>query len=122
MIQRKDDKREFKSLEDLKSHKLGVSLGSNYNELAKSVAGIDVKDPIRRAEYLRDLAAQRIDAALNDRLMVNYLIKNANLPLLPGAVVLSANTEVAVPFRKDNPSSPRPSTRRWKTSARTARW
>jgi len=103
LIQRKDDKREFKSLEDLKSHKLGVSLGSNYNELAKSVAGIDVKTYPGAPEYLRDLAAQRIDAALNDRLMVNYLIKNANLPLRPGAVVPGANTEVAIPFRKDNP-------------------
>ncbi|MGT2427815.1 transporter substrate-binding domain-containing protein [Cupriavidus basilensis] len=43
LIQRKDDKRQSKSLDDLKGKKLGVSLGSNYNELAKSVAGIDVK-------------------------------------------------------------------------------
>lgn len=103
LIQRKDDKREFKSLDDLKNHKLGVSLGSNYNELAKSVPGIDVKTYPGAPEYLRDLASQRIDAALNDRLMVNYLIKNANLPLRPGAVVPGANTEVAIPFRKDNP-------------------
>ncbi|TPQ37663.1 MULTISPECIES: transporter substrate-binding domain-containing protein [Cupriavidus] len=103
LIQRKDDKREFNSLEALKGHKLGVSLGSNYNELAKSVPGIDVKTYPGAPEYLRDLAAQRVDAALNDRLMVNYLIKTANLPLRPGAVVAGANAEVAIPFRKDNP-------------------
>jgi len=103
LIQRKDDKREFKSLEALKGHKLGVSLGSNYNELAKSVAGIDVKTYPGAPEYLRDLAAQRVDAALNDRLMINYLIKQSNLPLRPGAVLPGANTEVAIPFRKDNP-------------------
>ena len=103
LIQRKDDKREFKSLEELKGHKLGVSLGSNYNDLAKSVPGIDVKTYPGAPEYLRDLAAQRVDAALNDRLMVNYLIKTANLPLRPGAVVPGANAEVAIPFRKDNP-------------------
>lgn len=103
LIQRKDDKREFKSLEDLKGKRLGVSLGSNYNELAKSVAGIDVKTYPGAPEYLRDLAAQRVDAALNDRLMVNYLIKTSNLPLRAGAVVQGGDTEVAIPFRKDNP-------------------
>ncbi|TWG82655.1 amino acid ABC transporter substrate-binding protein (PAAT family) [Cupriavidus gilardii J11] len=103
LIQRKDDKREFKSLEDLKGKRLGVSLGSNYNELAKSVPGIDVKTYPGAPEYLRDLAAQRVDAALNDRLMVQYLIKTANLPLRPGAVVKGGEAEVAIPFRKDNP-------------------
>ena len=46
---------------------------------------------------------QRVDAALNDRLMVAYLVKTANLPLRPGAVVPGATTQVAIPFRKDNP-------------------
>lgn len=103
LIQRKDDKREFQSLEALKGHKLGVSLGSNYNDLAKSVAGIEVKTYPGAPEYLRDLAAQRIDAALNDRLMISYLIKTSNLPLRPGAVVQGANSDVAIPFRKGNP-------------------
>jgi len=103
LIQRKDDKRQFKSLDELKGHKLGVSLGSNFNELAKSVPGVDVKTYPGAPEYLGDLAAQRIDAALNDRLMINYLIKTANLPLRPGAELPGANSQVAIPFRKDNP-------------------
>ncbi len=103
LIQRKDDSRQFKSLDDLKGKKLGVSLGSNYNELAKSVPGIDVKTYPGAPEYLRDLAAQRVDAALNDRLMIGYLIKTSNLPLRPGAIVEGGSSEVAIPFRKDNP-------------------
>ncbi|MGH8789472.1 MAG: transporter substrate-binding domain-containing protein [Cupriavidus necator] len=103
LIQRKDDNRQFKSLQDLKGHKLGVSLGSNFNDLAKSVPGIDVKTYPGAPEYLRDLAAQRVDAALNDRLMVAYLVKTANLPLRQGAIVPGATTQVAIPFRKDNP-------------------
>lgn len=103
LIQRKDDKREFRSLEELKGKRLGVSLGSNYNELAKSVAGIEVKTYPGAPEYLRDLASQRLDAALNDRLMISYLIKTANLPLRPGSVVKGGEAEVAIPFRKDNP-------------------
>lgn len=103
LIQRKDDKREFKSLEDLKGKKLGVSLGSNYNTLAKSVPGIDVRTYPGAPEYLRDLAAGRIDAALNDRLMLAYLIKTSNLPLRPGAVLTGANEAVGIPFKKGNP-------------------
>jgi cystine transport system substrate-binding protein len=103
LIQRKNDKREFKSLDDLKGKKLGVSLGSNYNELAKSVPGIDVKTYPGAPEYLRDLASDRLDAALNDRLMLSYLIKTSNLPLRTGAIVPGGGTEVAIPFRKNNP-------------------
>src|SRR5579864_2846287 len=103
LIQRKDDTRQFKSLDDLKGKKLGVGLGTNYMDMAKSVPGIDVKTYPGAPEYLCDLAAGRLDAALNDRLMINYLIKTANLPLRPGAVVRGGNAEVAIPFRKDNP-------------------
>lgn len=103
LIQRKDDKREFNSLDALKGHKLGVSLGSNYDNLAKGVPGIDVRTYPGAPEYLRDLSAGRIDAALNDRLMLAYLIKTSNLPLRPGAVLQGANQSVGIPFRKGNP-------------------
>lgn len=102
LIQRKDDDRQFKSLDDLKGHKLGVGLGTNYMDMAKAVGGIDIKTYPGAPEYLRDLAAKRLDAALNDRLMVAYLLKNAQLPLRPGAMVGSAAPS-AIPFKKGNP-------------------
>ncbi|MBP0714191.1 cystine ABC transporter substrate-binding protein [Burkholderia sola] len=102
LIQRKDDTREFKSLDDLKGKKLGVALGTNYMDMAKSVPGIDVKTYPGAPEYLRDLAAGRLDAALNDRLMLAYLTKNSQLPLRPGANVGSANPS-GIPFKKGNP-------------------
>jgi cystine transport system substrate-binding protein len=80
-----------------------VSLGSNYNDMAKSVPGIDVRTYPGAPEYLRDLADGRIDAALNDRLMLAYLIKTSNLPLRQGANVGDAQDEMGIPFRKDNP-------------------
>ncbi len=55
LIQRKDDTRNFKSLDDLKGKKLGVGLGTNYMDMAKSVPGIDVKTYPGAPEYLRDL-------------------------------------------------------------------
>lgn len=103
LIQRKNDDRQFKSLDDLKGHKLGVSLGSNYNDMAKSVPGIDVKTYPGAPEYLRDLASGRIDAALNDRLMLAYLAKTSNLPLRTGANVGDQEDQMGIPFRKGNP-------------------
>ncbi|HEY4804604.1 MAG TPA: transporter substrate-binding domain-containing protein [Paraburkholderia sp.] len=102
LIQRKDDTRQFKSLDDLKGKKLGVGLGTNYMDMAKSVPGIDVKTYPGAPEYLRDLAANRLDAALNDRLMLAYLLKNSQLPLRTGAIVGDGNPS-AIPFRKGNP-------------------
>jgi cystine transport system substrate-binding protein len=103
LIQRKDDSRQFSSLEDLKGKKLGVGLGTNYMDMAKSVPGIDVKTYPGAPEYLRDLAAGRLDAALNDRLMLAYLLKNSQLPLRTGAMVGTGNPS-GIPFRKGNPN------------------
>ena len=103
LIRRKDDNREFNTLDALKGHKLGVSLGSNYDKMAKAVPGIDVRTYPGAPEYLADLAANRIDAALNDQLMMAYLIKTSKLPLKPGAVLPGTNQAVGIPFRKGNP-------------------
>ncbi|MFM0283972.1 cystine ABC transporter substrate-binding protein [Paraburkholderia sediminicola] len=102
LIQRKDDTRQFKSLDDLKGKKLGVGLGTNYMDMAKSVPGIDVKTYPGAPEYLRDLAAGRLDAALNDRLMLAYLMKNSQLPLRTGATLAAGNPS-GIPFKKGNP-------------------
>ncbi|MGH8859231.1 MAG: transporter substrate-binding domain-containing protein, partial [Polaromonas sp.] len=103
LILREGDKRSFKSLEEFKGKKLGVSLGSNYADMAKSVPGIDVKVYPGAPEYLSDLAASRIDAALNDRLMLAYLIKTSRLPLQAGPEIGGGQEEVGIPFRKGNP-------------------
>jgi cystine transport system substrate-binding protein len=66
------------------------------------VPGIDVKTYPGAPEYLRDLAAGRLDAALNDRLMLAYLMKNSQLPLRTGAT-LGAGNPSGIPFRKGNP-------------------
>ncbi len=103
VLQRNNDKREFNSLEELKGKSVGVTLGSNYAELAKSVPGILVQTYPGTSENLRDLAAGRIDAALNDRLMLPYLIKNSKMPLRTGALLAGTKLEMGIPFRKGNP-------------------
>ncbi|MGU7771618.1 transporter substrate-binding domain-containing protein [Burkholderia sp. MR1-5-21] len=103
LIQRADDKREFKSLDDLKGKPVGVTLGSSYADNAKAVPGVIVHTYPGMAEILRDLAAGRVEAALDDRLMLPYLLKKANLPLRPGATLAGTTVDTAIPFRKGNP-------------------
>lgn len=102
LIVRKDEKRNFTSLEDLKGKKLGLGQGTNFEQKAKSVPGIDVKTYPGSPEYLSDLASGRIDAALNDSLLVGYLLKNTKLPLKAGAPI-GAVDKIGIPFQKGNP-------------------
>ncbi|MDR2991989.1 MAG: transporter substrate-binding domain-containing protein [Burkholderiaceae bacterium] len=104
LIQRADDKREFTALTDFTGDKkIGVTLGTNYDQMARAVPGINVNTYPGAPEKLRDLISKRIDATLDDRLMVPYIIKTSNLPLRPGATLKGANQEMGIPFRKGNP-------------------
>jgi cystine transport system substrate-binding protein len=80
-----------------------VTLGTNYDQMARSVPGIEVQTYPGAPEKLRDLAAGRIEATLDDRLMLPYMIKTSNLPLRSGAVLNGGKQEMAIPFRKGNP-------------------
>lgn len=102
LIVRKDEKRNFASLEDLKGKKLGLGQGTNFEQKAKSVPGIDIKTYPGSPEYLSDLASGRIDAALNDSLLVGYLLKNTKLPLKAGAPIGNID-KIGIPFQKGNP-------------------
>ena len=102
LMLRKADGAVYKSLNDLKGKKLGVGQGSNYEQTAKTVTGVEVKSYPGAPEYLQDLAIGRLDAALNDSLMVSYLLKTSNLPLKAGAPVGEV-VKMGIPFQKGNP-------------------
>jgi len=102
LILRKNEAGNFKSLDDLKGKRVGVGQGSNYEQKAKAVPGIEVKSYPGAPEYLQDLASNRIDAALNDSLMVSYLLKTSTLPLKAGAPVGDVE-RMGIPFQKGNP-------------------
>jgi cystine transport system substrate-binding protein len=103
LIQRKSDKNNYKSLADMNGKSLAVTLGSNYVEYAKTFPGVVVKTYPGTAEYMRDLMQERVDAAINDRLILPYLIKTSNLPLRPGALLSGHELEIGIPFKKGNP-------------------
>ncbi len=102
LIVRKNDRASYTSLADLKGKKVGVGQGSVFELQAKAVPGIEVKSYPAAPENLQDLAFGRIDAALNDSLMVSYLLKHSPLPIKAGARV-GAVERTGIPFRKGNP-------------------
>ncbi|MCG2584022.1 transporter substrate-binding domain-containing protein [Massilia sp. TS11] len=102
LLLRRDDKAAYTSLNDLKGKKLGVGQGSVFEQQAKTVAGINIKSYPAAPENMADLAAGRIDAALNDSLLVAYLVKTSPLPIKAGARVGKAES-LAMPVKKGNP-------------------
>ena len=102
LVVRKDESRKLDTLDDLKGKKVGVGQGTNFADMLRAVNGIDVKTYPGEQEYLQDLSLGRVDAALNDTLMIPYLIKKTNLPLKPGAAVGEASPN-GIPFVKNNP-------------------
>ncbi len=103
LIVRKTDTASYRSLADLAGKKLGVGQGTVFEQQAKAVPGIQVKSYPAAPENLQDLAIGRIDAALNDSLMVAYLLKNSTLPIKAGARV-GQQEKMGIPFRKGNPA------------------
>jgi L-cystine transport system substrate-binding protein len=103
LIVRKNDTSNYASLADLKGKRLGVGQGSVFEQQARAVPGVEVKSYPSAPEYLQDLAFGRIDAALNDSLMVGYLLKTSKLPIRAGAHV-GETTRMGIALRKDNPN------------------
>ncbi|MDG0026402.1 transporter substrate-binding domain-containing protein [Trinickia sp. Y13] len=103
LIQREGDKTDYAAAGALNGKRVGVTLGTNYADLAKKLPGVEVKTYPGAPEKLSDLASGRVDVSMDDRVMLPYLIKNAHLPLKAGATVKGGDTEMGIPFRKGNP-------------------
>jgi len=103
LIVRRNENTTYRSLADLKGRKVGVGQGSVFEQQARAVPGIEVKSYPAAPENLQDLAFGRIDAALNDSLMVAYLLKNSQLPIRAGARVGDVE-RMGIAFRKGNPT------------------
>jgi cystine transport system substrate-binding protein len=102
LIVRKNETARYATLAELSGKKVGVGQGSVFEQQAKAVPGIIVKSYPAAPENLQDLATGRIDAALNDSLMVAYLLKNSTLPIQAGARV-GAIERTGIAFQKGSP-------------------
>jgi len=103
VLLRKNDEASYGSLADLKGKTVGVARDSVYEAQARAVPGIKVRSYPAAPETLQDLAFGRIDAALNDSLMVAWVVNTATLPIRPGPLV-GTRTRIGVAFQKGNPA------------------
>lgn len=102
LIVRRNDSARYASLADLKGKTLGVGQGSVFEQQARAVPGITIKRYPAAPENLQDLAFGRVDAALNDSLMVSWLLRQSSLPIKAGARV-GAVERTGIAMRKGNP-------------------
>lgn len=100
----KSDNQDILDLESLKGKKVGVSLGSNYEEMIKN---FDTNQEIEIVTYesyqgsLQDVSLGRIDAVLNDKLAGLTAIKESGLDLKLGGQPVEMLFN-AFPFVKGN--------------------
>lgn len=102
LIVRKNERATYRSLADLKGRRLGVRQGSVFEQQAKEVKGIEVRSYPAVPENLQDLAFGRIDASLDDSLMVSYLLKHSELPIKAGPRV-GKDARIGIAIRKGSP-------------------
>lgn len=102
LVVRRNERRMFRTLEDLKGKTLGVGRAGSLADLAKTVSGIQVKSYPGAAEYLHDLGAGKLDAVLGDSLTIPFAILQSGQPVKAGAPV-GTTERMGIAFAKGNP-------------------
>ncbi|NWA01189.1 transporter substrate-binding domain-containing protein [Pseudomonas gingeri] len=103
LIVRKEEQRPLGTLEALKGHALGVAQGSQFVDEARTVEGVDLRSYPNAQQPLKDVADKQIDAAISDRLLIPFAIRDSRLPVKEGAPV-GPTVTLAIPFQKGNPA------------------
>lgn len=80
-VQHEDDNRDFLSLDDLAGKKLGVLAQTGVEDQARGALGKSVVGYARIEDALKDLAAKKLDAVLEENLIAEYYIERDALPV-----------------------------------------
>jgi L-cystine transport system substrate-binding protein len=80
-VQHEDDNRDFLSLDDLVGKKLGVLAQTGVEDQARGALGKSVVAYARIEDALKDLAAKKLDAVLEENLIAEYYIERDALPV-----------------------------------------
>jgi len=103
ILVRKDHVRDIKAPEDLAGKKVGVLLGTNHEQwLREHTPKAEVRTYDEDATRNQDLLVGRIDAILNDRLIVGSTLKVYGGNIVPTGPLLS-ETRQAIAIKKGNP-------------------
>ncbi|MDO4636301.1 MAG: cystine ABC transporter substrate-binding protein [Lautropia sp.] len=101
-VTRRQDAGSLPTPEALSGRKIGVGLGTNYEEWARhTIPGVDIRtyedDPTKN----QDLAVGRLDAVLVDRLAALYQVKHSHNRFALGGPAFS-HQESGIPTRKSD--------------------
>lgn len=97
----REDTDDITELADIKGKKVGVGGGTTFEEVANSVEGADVKLYKAVSDYIQDLTNKRLDVIINDQLLMNYNIKENNLPIKVTSDILNKD-EIGMAVNKGN--------------------
>ncbi|WP_347902583.1 transporter substrate-binding domain-containing protein [Pseudomonas purpurea] len=103
LIVRKEEQRPLGTLQALKGQALGVAQGSQFVDQARTVEGIDLRSYPDAQQPIKEVADKQIDAAISDRLLIPYAIRESRLPVKEGAKV-GPTLSLGIPFQKGNPA------------------
>jgi cystine transport system substrate-binding protein len=98
----RQDESGYTRLADLKGKRVGAGSGTTFEEVATQ-AGADVRTYKAVNQYVQDLQNRRLDAIINDRLTMGYLIKSKSLPIRISSDGLVSRDVIGMAVRKNNP-------------------
>lgn len=91
----------YTTLADLKGKRVGAGSGTTFEEVA-TAAGAEVTTYKSVNQYVQDLENRRLDAIINDRITMGYLIKSKNLPLKISSTDLVSRDVIGMAVKKNN--------------------
>ncbi|MGJ9459690.1 transporter substrate-binding domain-containing protein [Oceanobacillus sp. CF4.6] len=92
----------IESLADLNGLKVGAAAGTSFADLAEQAEGADVKlYEGGFSTYVNDVVNKRLDALVNDSLVMGYNIEESGLPIKVTSELLSRDAN-AMAVKKDN--------------------
>jgi len=98
----RNDESGYTTVADLKGKRVGAGSGTTFEEVATR-AGAAVTTYKSVNQYVQDLENRRLDAIINDRLTMGYLIKSKSLPIKISSTGLVSRDVIGMAIKKNNP-------------------
>lgn len=100
LISRTGDER-FQELGDIAGFRVGVGIGTTFEEVARSVEGADVRTYDSFQAYSAELISGRLDVIINDQQTAGYNIKERGLPIEVTSGLISED-RIGIAVKKGN--------------------